>query len=768
MRRRWLLVWLFVGLGGAWLSAQLGPPTVAPNLKVRVDSNNFLLTTSTGSGTGQGPLTPFGSIMLRTDSNGYLAVSCSDCGGLGTLQPFTKGDIFVAFDSTTIHKLAVGADGTVLSANSAATNGINWVSAPGGGDALTANPLSQFAPTTSLQLKGVISDETGSGALVFGTAPTITLANGTGLPVATGISGLGTGVATALAVNTGSAGAVVLFNGALGTPSSGTLSSATGLPVATGISGLGTGVATALAVNVGSSGAFVAFNGAGGTPTSLTLTSATGLPLSTGVTGDLPFANLTQGSALSVLGVTGNATADFASIAAGSDNQVLRRSGTALAFGAVNLASSSAVTGNLSVNNLNSGTSASASTFWRGDGTWAIPGGGGGGSAPTYLQKTANYTLVGSTDFAGIGVVELVTNAATLTLPTAVGLSGQVACLVNHQTAHALTIATTLSQTIDGASPGVVYNGGVCIQSDNANWHTVFDLGMPLSSALATGDLLYASAANTLSNLAFVATADRVLMNTGSSNTIPAWGQVTTGALGTNVVTLAKVAQGTALSLLGVTGNATANYADIVAGSDKQVLRRSGTAIGFGAIDLSSSAAVTGNLAVTNLNGGTSASSSTFWRGDGTWASAGGGGGGATWLNLAADVATTGGGNAWQDITGLTFSVAANTTYNVHCALGVTTNLTGIYIGINGPASPTRMRINYGYSESDAGADRSATSTAYDTAPNLTATDSSQRPVYVDINFTNGSNAGTLALRQYGNSGSNLQTVKAASACSYQ
>jgi hypothetical protein len=62
---------------------------------------------------------------------------------------------------------------------------------------------------------------------------------------------------------------------ALGTPASGTLSSCTGLPISTGVSGLGTNVATALAVNVGSSGAAVVNGGVLGTPSSGTLTNCT-------------------------------------------------------------------------------------------------------------------------------------------------------------------------------------------------------------------------------------------------------------------------------------------------------------------------------------------------------------------------------------------------------------------------------------------------------------------------------------------------------------
>lgn len=83
-----------------------------------------------------------------------------------------------------------------------------WTTPSGAGDALTTQPLSQFAATTSLQLKNTISDETGSGLLVFATSPTLTT------PI-------------------------------LGTPTSGTLTNCT-LPVG-GVTGLGTGVSTFLA-----------------------------------------------------------------------------------------------------------------------------------------------------------------------------------------------------------------------------------------------------------------------------------------------------------------------------------------------------------------------------------------------------------------------------------------------------------------------------------------------------------------------------------------
>jgi hypothetical protein len=70
----------------------------------------------------------------------------------------------------------------------------------GGTVAYTGGTLAQFAATTSSQLAGVISDETGTGALVFANTPTLvtpilgtptsgTLTNCTGLPLTTGVTG---------------------------------------------------------------------------------------------------------------------------------------------------------------------------------------------------------------------------------------------------------------------------------------------------------------------------------------------------------------------------------------------------------------------------------------------------------------------------------------------------------------------------------------------------------------------------------------------------
>jgi hypothetical protein len=130
------------------------------------------------------------------------------------------------------------------------------------------------------------------------------------------------------------------------------------LPIASG--GTGTTSTTFVNLTTNVTGTLPIANGGTGS------TSTTFVNLATNVTGDLPFANLTQGSALSVLGVTGNATADNASIAAGTDHQVLRRSGTAVAFGAVNLAQAAAITGTLPVGNGGTGIT----SFGTGVATW--------------------------------------------------------------------------------------------------------------------------------------------------------------------------------------------------------------------------------------------------------------------------------------------------------------------------------------------------------------------------------------------------------------
>lgn len=132
-----------------------------------------------------------------------------------------------------------------------------------------------------------------------------------------------------------------------------------------------------------------------------------GTAITPGTAARLGYTNLTQGSALSVLGVAGNATADVASIVAASDYQVLRRSGTAVGFGAVALNQSNAVTGTLAVANGGTGaTTANANTVFAGPTT-------GAAAAPGFRALVAADIPASSTFASGTTMLFVQTAAPT-------------------------------------------------------------------------------------------------------------------------------------------------------------------------------------------------------------------------------------------------------------------------------------------------------------------------------------------------------------------
>lgn len=389
---------------------------------------------------------------------------------------FSGGGTVSTVSVATANGLAGTSDGNASNPTLTLTTTINSPVLAGNGTAISA------ATTTGSGSTVVLSNSPTLVTPALGTPSSGTLTNATGLPISTGVSGLGTGVATFLATpsspnaraavtdETGTGAMVFATSPALvtpdlGTPSAGVLTNATGLPISTGVSGLGTGVATFLATpssanlasavtNETGSGALVFATSPAlttpnlGTPSAAVLTNATGLPLSTGVTGTLPVGNGGSGATTLTGVLFGNGTSAFTATALGGDVTLYGSNGTVPLFYSLGITTTAAAIGfvrssstlNLNIPNAdasNRGTVSTGTQTFAGDKTFsgavtvsglATASAGVAATATStvaainqkgvldtdYRTVTANTTIA-ETDF--VTYVGTLTGDITLTLP---------------------------------------------------------------------------------------------------------------------------------------------------------------------------------------------------------------------------------------------------------------------------------------------------------------------------------------------------------------